>query len=199
MERDSAAAHFSGMHRPLLLALLTGTVAACAAPAPPPAIPTGQASGRPLEVLPPGFDPVSVRADLIATARDRYGTAAVERATASPAYLIGKRFYGMVPPPPPGAGADWRAPTPSVLMIRENGRWLVATENGWRDAKPEAAAEIDRRIAEARLWSEAAYTPPCPDFGANLLLLKVPGHPETVRQSLCSGAAADLVQTALSA
>ncbi|HEY8593513.1 MAG TPA: hypothetical protein VIL42_11725 [Sphingomicrobium sp.] len=187
------------MRVPTLL-LLSAGLTACAtvdpdAPPPPDPIP----SVRPAEVLQPGFDPAFARSDLLATARERFGEAAVQRALASSTYLFAKRFYGMVPPPPPGAGADWRAPTPTALLIREGGQWLFATADGWRPAKADVAADIDRRIAEARLWSEQAYTPPCPDFGANLLLLKVPGKAETVRQSLCSGAAADLVQAALTA
>jgi len=187
------------MPKHCLILALAATLAACAASQPVMPVAVEQPSRRPLEVLQPGFNPVEVRADLLATARDRYGRVAVESVLASPTYLIAKRFQGMAPPPPPGAGQDWRAPTPSALMIRNGGRWMVATETGWRDAKPEAAAEIDRRLAEARLWSEQPYTPPCPDYGANLLVLKVPGRPETVRQSLCSGAAADLAQAALNA
>ena len=154
---------------------------------------------RPLHSLPAGADLEAVRADLLATARQRYGAAALERALAGPTHIIVKRFAGMAPPPPPGAGADWRPPTPSAMLIREASGWLAATPDGWRPAAPEAAAQLESLLAGTRLWDERAYTPPCPDFGASNVLLKVPGRRETVRNALCSSAAADLVQAALGA
>lgn len=182
-------------YRPISASLVLA-LAACSTPAAPPEPLPGT---RPLEVLQPGFDPALARSDLIATARERYGTTAAERALASPTYLFAKRFVGMPPPPPPGAGPDWRAPTPSALLIRENGRWLAATEGGWRPAAPEAAAEIEQLLADPAFWSEPAFTPACPDFGAMLLLLKVPGRKETVRNSQCTGRAERLVSAALRA
>lgn len=152
---------------------------------------------RPVETLPAGFDPVLVRSDLIATARNRYSQQAVDRALSSSTFLIVKRFAGMAPPPPPGAGPDWSAPTPSAMLIREGEQWLVATADGWRPADARAAAEIDALVAGGRLWSESGHVPPCPDFGASNLLLRVPGKAETVRKAQCTSAAASLVETAL--
>ena len=177
-----------------LLALLV--VTGCAQPQTAAVDP---AAARPLDTQPAGADLASVRADLLATARERYGTAAVERALAAPAHLIVKRFAGMAPPPPPGAGPEWRAPTPSAMLIREGGGWLAATPDGWRPAQPKTGAQLDSILAAGRLWDEAAYTPPCPDFGSSNVLLKMPGRPVTVRAALCSSAAADLVQAALAA
>lgn len=176
---------------PLILAL-----AACTA-APPPSEPVPPA--RPLEVLPPDVDMAKVRGDLLATARERYGEVALDRAMAASTHLLVKRFAGMAPPPPPGAGPDWRVPTPTAMLIRDGSSWLAATPDGWRPANAEAAAELDELLGDARLWTESSYTPPCPDFGANLLLLKVPGRPETVRNSLCMSMAARVVQAALRA
>lgn len=169
-------------------------IAGCTGPQPDPVTP---GSVRPLEILPAGADLRAVRADLLATARERYGAAAVERALAAPTHLIVKRFVGMSPPPPPGAGPDWRAPTPSALLIRDGGAWRTATPDGWRPARADAAARLDALLADARLRTEPAYTPPCPDFGASNLVLKLPGQPEAVRNALCSSAAADLVEAAL--
>ena len=180
-------------HLPLLATL---AVAACAQPQAPALDP---APSRPLDTQPAGASLTSVRADLLATARERYGAAAVERALAAPTHLIVKRFAGMAPPPPPGAGADWRPPTPSALLMGEAGRWLAATPDGWRPVDATAGVQIDAMLASPRLWSEDAYTPPCPDFGSSNVLLKVPGRAETVRSALCSSAAADLVQAALAA
>jgi hypothetical protein len=180
-----------------LLGLVAAWLTACA-------VPTGTVApssygDRPLDVLPPGFDPALVRSDLLATARDRYGDAAVERALTAPTHLVVKRFAGMAPPPPPGAGPHWRPPTPSAVLVRENNAWTVATATGWRAAQPEPAAELDSLLAEARFWSEPAYVPPCPDAGASLLLLKIPDHAETVRNSTCSSLAERLVSAALRA
>ena len=184
------------MVQPLLTSAMMIVIAACAQPEAPPA---ADAGGRPLEVMPPGFDPALVRSDLLATARERFGAAAVERAMAAPTHLIAKRFAGMPPPPPPGAGPDWRAPTPAALLIREGSAWLVATPDGWRPANAAAAVEIDALLGDARFWSEPAYTEPCPDFGANLLLLKMSAKAETVRNSLCMSQSARVVEAALRA
>ena len=154
-------------------------------------------TARPLDTLPSGYDPTLVRSDLIATARDRYGEQAVDRALSSSSFLIVKRFAGMAPPPPPGAGPDWRAPTPSAMLIRDGERWLLATADGWRAADAVAAAEIDALIAGSQLWSESGHVPPCPDFGASNLLLRIPGKAETVRNAQCTSAAASLVEAAL--
>ncbi|MBA3510757.1 hypothetical protein [Sphingomonas sp.] len=51
----------------------------------------------------------------------------------------------------------------------------------------------------AGFWSEPAYTPPGPDFGASLLLLKVPAKAETVRNSTCMSRASRIVEAALRA
>ena len=142
---------------------------------------------------------MQVRQDLLATAAARFGSEALKEAVASPTHLIAKRFAGMAPPPPPGAGPDWRAPTPATLLVRRSDGWFVAADDGWRSARSEAAAELDRVIADPRFWSEPAYIPPCPDYGASLLLLKVAGRPETVRNSTCTGIAEKAVLAALSA
>jgi hypothetical protein len=154
---------------------------------------------RPLDTLPAQADLATVRIDLLASARSSFGQAALDRALAAPAHLIAKRFVGMAPPPPPGAGPDWRPPSPTALLIRDGSTWLVATETGWRTAKPQAAAELNGLLADARLWSDPAFTPPCPDYGANLLLLKLPKKAETVRNSLCDSVAARIVLAALNA
>jgi len=120
-------------------------------------------------------------------------------ARAAPTHLIVKRFVGMAPPPPPGAGADW-GPTPAAaLLVRRAEGWMVATAAGWRRADQEAATELERIIADPGFWSEPAYTPPCPDFGASLLLLKVPGRSETVRNSMCMSSTSRMVEAALRA
>lgn len=154
-------------------------------------------SQRPLESISSHPSPQSVRQDLIATSRERYGAAAVERALTAPTYLIVKRFAGMVPPPPPGAGQNWRPPTPGALLIRDEGQWLAATSSGWRRADPTAAGDLDTLLADQRFWSEPSYIPPCPDFGASLLLLKVPGRAEVLRTSTCSSLGASAVEAAL--
>jgi hypothetical protein len=85
-----------------------------------------------------------------------------------------------------------------MLMRRPSG-WVVATPSGWRPADAAAAAELDAIVSDEMFWNEPAYTPPCPDFGASLLLLKAPGRTETVRNSTCMSRAARTVEAALRA
>ena len=181
-------------------ALILAGVAACAAPsrAPDP-VTAGATTARPLDILPAEADLTRVRRDLLATAADRFGAAALTEARAAPAHLVVKRFVGMAPPPPPGAGVDWRPTPAAALLVRRAGGWAVATANGWRGADHEAATELDRIIADPAFWSEPAYTPPCPDFGASQLLLKVPGKTESVRNSMCMSRASRMVEAALRA
>ena len=153
---------------------------------------------RPLDSISSNPPLATVRQDLIATARERFGSAAVERALKSPTFLFVKRFAGMVPPPPPGADLNWRPPTPSALLIKDEGQWLIAVSGGgWREAKAPVADELDLLLGEQRFWSEPSYIPPCPDFGASLVLLKVPTRREVVRTSTCSSRTATAVSSAL--
>ena len=176
-----------------LVATATVLLSACAAQ--PAAVPPVIVE-RPLDVLPAGVDPAVARADLLATARTRFGDAAVDKALSSPAHLIVKRFAGMVPPPPPGSGTGW-PPTPAALLVKDGAGWKVATDAGWRPAKDEGAERLNALLADEKLWTEPAFTPACPDFGSGNLLLKVPGHAETVRVAQCMSIAASLVDAAL--
>jgi hypothetical protein len=182
-----------------IAALVIAGVAACAAPAPHPAGPADSATARPLETLPADADLARVREDLLATATERFGAAALNEARAAATHLIVKRFVGMAPPPPPGTGADWRPTPAAALLVKRAEGWMVATGSGWRRADATAASELDELIGDPGLWSEPAYTPPCPDYGASLLLLKAPGHSETVRNSMCMSRASRIVQAALRA
>ena len=186
---------------PILSALVLATIAACSPQPPSPGTPVrlGEIAPDPLEVLPADADLAAVRSDLLATAADRFGQAALDQALAAPTHLIAKRFMGMVPPPPPGAGPDWVAPTPTALLMKGAEGWVIATGTGWRPAKADAAAEIDQVIASPAFWSEAPTNLPCPDYGASLLLLKVPGKKETVRKSSCTSVADKAVLAALRA
>src|SRR5687768_17729321 len=150
-------------------ALIIASLGACATPAPDPVLD----SARPLDVLPGDAELTRVRADLLATAADRFGAAALAEARAAPTHVLVKRFVGMAPPPPPGAGANWRPTPAAALLVRRAVGWMVATGTGWRRAGDEAASELDQIVADPAFWSEPAYTPPCPDFGASLLLLKI--------------------------
>ena len=182
-----------------LAALVSAVVTACAAPPPEPAAPADTTTARPLDTLPGDAELTRVREDLLATAADRFGAAALSEARAAPTHLVVKRFVGMAPPPPPGAGVDWKPTPAAALLVRRAEGWVVATGTGWRRADGEAANELDGIIADAAFWTEPAYTPPCPDFGASLLLLKAPGHSETVRNSMCMSRASRIVEAAMRA
>ena len=188
------------MTRVLVISIFVlATIAACTTAGPSPQSGTIVTSGRPLQVLPPQVDLGQVRSDLVVTARERFGEAALARALAAPTHLIAKRFMGMVPPPPPGAGPDWVAPTPAALLMKGANGWMMATESGWRAPGADQLAVIDQVIADPGFWSEDSVNLPCPDYGASLLLLKVPGKAETVRKSLCSSKAETVVSAALRA
>jgi hypothetical protein len=178
-----------------LMSLAPALLAGCVA-----APPLGDDPGvRPLEVLPGDATLAVIEADLLATARERYGPAALQRALAAPTHIIVKRFAGMAPPPPPGAAPGWMPATPSALLMREDGRWLIATPDGWRDADRDAAAEIDAALASREFWNEPAASFPCPDYGASLMLLKAPQRARTVRNSKCPSISDRIVQAALRA
>jgi hypothetical protein len=157
------------------------------------------AIARPLDTLPADTDLATARLDLITTAEQRFGASLLEQARAAPIHLIVKRFLGMAPPPPPGADASWRLTPAAAMLVRRAEGWLVATSTGWRPATSEPGAELDRLIADAGFQQEPAYTPPCPDFGASLLLLKHLGKAETVRNSTCMSGASRVVEAALRA
>lgn len=183
----------------MLSSLLLATIAACSTAAPQPEPPVGIVTAeRPLQVLPADVDLGEVRKDLLTTAAGRFGQAALADALAAPAHLIAKRFAGMLPPPPPGETMPEYVP-PAALLMKGNGGWMVATASGWRHASADVAAEIDRVIADPAFWSEPPTNLPCPDYGASLLLLKVPDRPETIRKSSCTSVADKAVLAALRA
>lgn len=179
--------------------LLAAALAGCTVIPPSGDYPHDPARGRPLDTLPGGARLSDIENDLLATARQRFGEAAVERALATPTHLFVKRFAGMVPPPPPGAGADWRPPTPSALLLKDNAGWQVATESGWRPADAGVAAELDAILAQEAFWRESEFVQACPDYGAANLLLKVPRDARIVRSHQCDSASARAVQAALRA
>ena len=125
--------------------------------------------------------------DLLWSAKQRFGEAMVRRALAAPGYIFAKHYPGMAPPPPPGAGPDWKYPDPPVAMlIHENGQWLAATAEGFRMARPDKVAEIESVLAEKTFWTGPVWSPPgCTDSGGSLVLAKLPGKPEIVRSANC--------------
>lgn len=184
------------MIRTLTLIGLAALATSCVAPA---ATAPPDSGRRPLEVQPAEARLADVEADLLATARERFGAATLERALAAETHLIVKRFVGMAPPPPPGAGADWRPPTPTAMVIQENRRWYAATPDGWRPANAAAIAELDAIFVSEAFWGERGTVPACPDFGASNLLLKMPGKARIVRSHQCSSATTRAIEAAFRA
>jgi hypothetical protein len=164
---------------PLALLLL----AACA-PVPPPPPPPGTLSGA----EGPAFDAAKTRQDLESSARTQFGDASTDEALAAPAFLIAKRYAGMLPPPPPGAGADYRYPDPpAFILVRRDGRWLAAQKGGgFVSLAADKAARLDAALADPGYWKEPVWAPPgCTDAGASLVWLKLPGRPAQVRSGTC--------------
>lgn len=164
---------------PLALLLLS----ACAPVAPPPR-PPGTLSGA----EGPAFDAEKTRRDLESSARTQHGDALVEQALAAPAFLIAKRYAGMLPPPPPDAGPDYRYPDPpAFVLVRPERQWLAAQKGGGFVAVgADRAARLDAALADPAFWKEPAWAPPgCTDAGASLIWLKLPGRPPQVRSGTC--------------
>ena len=141
--------------------------------------------------------------DLLWSAKQLFGEQLVRRALSASAYIFAKHYQGMLPPPPPDAGPDWRYPEPpTAVLFVENGLWLVATKDGIRQARPDKVDEIRHTLTGERLWNEPVWAPPgCTDAGASLLLAKIPGRPEIVRSASCgaTGGSEALVFRALEA
>ena len=125
--------------------------------------------------------------DLLWSAQQLFGEPLVRRALAADAYIFAKHYQGMLPPPPPGAGSDWKYPEPpTAVLFVENGTWLAATADGVRQARPDKVQEIRTILSGQKFWEEPVWAPPgCTDAGASLLLLKIPGRPEVVRSASC--------------
>jgi hypothetical protein len=172
------------------LALFTlGLLAACASSAPSPqqrVIPAGPAPER----IDYGFDRGAIEHDLLATARTRFGEAAVRQAFGASTYLLAKHYPGRLPPPPPGAGADWRYPDPPMAMlIKLDGSWFAAGPAGFQPAHAEAVAGIEALLADKTFWAEPEWGKPgCTHHGARLFMLKVPRRAEIIRRGVCGPA-----------
>jgi hypothetical protein len=144
-------------------------------------------SGPPPERIEGTFNRAATEYNLLATARAKFGEAKVREALAAEAYLLAKAYPGMLPPPPPDAGPNWRYPDPPMAMlVRRGGAWLVATPDGWRAPRAESLATIQATLEDRLFWLEPEYAGPnCTDSGATLLMLKVPRRAEIVRRATC--------------
>lgn len=125
--------------------------------------------------------------DLLWSAQQLFGEPMVRRALAADSYIFAKHYPGMLPPPPPGAGRDWKYPEPpTAVLFVENGTWLTVTREGVRQARPDKIQEVRRILSGQKFWKEPVWAPPgCTDAGSSLLLLKIPGHSEVVRSASC--------------
>jgi hypothetical protein len=83
--------------------------------------------------------------------------------------------------------------------VKRAGVWFAASANGWRPVDSAAALKLDEVLGDGRFWSEPAYIPPCPDYGASLLLVKVPGKAAATKKSTCTSVADKAVFAALGA
>jgi hypothetical protein len=130
--------------------------------------------------------------DLLWSALQRFGEPLVRRALSADAYIFAKHYPGMMPPPPPGAGPDWKYPEPpTAVLFVENGTWVTATREGARQARAANVQTIRQVLSAQKFWGEPVWAPPgCTDAGASLLLLKIPGRPEVVRSASCGGTGA---------
>jgi len=177
------------MNRTLLLLPL---LAACGPVQPTTPVTTAEPplvipQGAPPESVGPHFDRAGVETNLLASARQRFGEALVQRAIAAPAFLFTKHYRGMAPPPPPDAGPDWKYPEPPVAMLfMEHGVWMAADAGGVRQARPDKVSEIDAILSNPAFGAEPDFPAPgCTDSGASLLMVKLPARPRQTRRGVC--------------
>lgn len=174
------------------VAVIAVVLAACAAPIST-AAPKARAlpSAAPTQQQRMNADLVrqTTEQDLLWSALKLFGEPLVRRALAADAYIFAKHYPGMLPPPPPDAGPDWKYPEPTTAVLWvEDGSWLAASPQGIRQARADKIQELRQILSSELFWAEPVWAPPrCTDAGASLLLAKIPGRREVVRSATCGG------------
>ena len=169
----------------LMPAMLLGMLAGCATAPPGPVQP------------PPLTDP-SLRMQLLESGNDlrgsairTFGEAALAEARRGE-FIVAKIYPGMRPPPPPGAGKDFRYPEPpTVLLVRSGGRWFRHTPAGGRvEVAADKAATIEAVLNNPAMWNEPTWggMAGCTDAAGSLLWIRYGNHAEQVRRGRCGGA-----------
>ncbi|MBA3676984.1 MAG: hypothetical protein H0W74_06210 [Sphingosinicella sp.] len=166
------------------LTLIVALLAGCA-PVTHPVRPPGRS-----EKVRPGFDPARVRADLVKTARERFGAQMTDEALGSDAFLLIEHYQGLSLPPIVEPNGSYRYPDPPfAMLIRRDGQWMVAKSGrGFVALAPERAMALQAALRDRSFWRKPAYVAPeCTDAGLSLLWLKIPRKPVLIRQGSCGG------------
>ena len=138
-----------------------------------------------VENLPPAFSAHQVKADLEAAVVERFGSAALKRASMAEAYVLSRHYRGLPQPPIPGGPP--RLPIAAVLIL-EQGVWYRAANGG--SFVPLTANQ--RRqwltvLADTGPWTEPTYAhPTCTDAGATYLIASLPNRPFLLRAANCA-------------
>ncbi len=131
-----------------------------------------------------------IRQDVEKSVAERFGAASYRRAVAAEASVMVKLYRGMPMPPVQQPDGSWReVPHPVALLVREDGQWLKADEDGFRPVRPILVPEFASLLESTQFWAESARVPQggCTDGGSSLIVIRLPGRSPAVRQGTCGG------------
>lgn len=149
-------------------------------------------------IQPPPLTDPSLRAQLVEIGEDlrssaikRFGEAALAEARQGE-FIVAKIYAGMLPPPPPDAGPDYKYPDPpTVLLTKVDGSWFRYQPGGGRvPVTADKAAAMETVLIGPAMWLEPTWggMPGCTDIPGTLLWIRYGNHAEHVRRGRCGGA-----------
>ena len=138
-----------------------------------------------VENLPPGFSAQQVKTDLEGAIVERFGSAALKRASSAEAYVLSRHYQGLPPPMRPGEAP----PLPlAALLILEQGVWYRAETGG--SFHPLTSGQQQQWLAvlaDTGPWAEPTFAnPTCTDAGATYLIVSLPNRPFLLRAANCA-------------
>lgn len=138
-----------------------------------------------VEDLLPGFSAQEVKKDLEAAIVERFGPAALKRASSAEAYVMSRHYVGLPAAPPPGGAL----PLPiAALLIKEGGAWYRGETGG--SFHPLTSAQQQQWLtvlADTAPWAEPTYAnPTCTDAGATYVIASLPNRPFLLRAANCA-------------
>ena len=135
--------------------------------------------------LPTGSITAKVKVDLEEAIVERFGSAALERAQSSEAYVLSRHYQGL--PPQQQQGAAESLPIAAILIM-ERGDWLRGETGGvFRPLTSAQARQWLAALSDAGPWDEPTFAyPTCTDAGATYLMVSVPNRPFLLRAANCA-------------
>ena len=138
-----------------------------------------------VENLPPGFSAQQVNTDLEAAIVERFGSAALKRASMAEAYVLSRHYQGL--PRPLGPGETTPLPIAAALIL-ERGVWYRAAVGGsFIPLTADQQQQWLAALADTGPWAEPTYAhPTCTDAGATYLIVSLPSRPFLLRAANCA-------------